>query len=383
MTIPAEFYRNDKVAEDLKASKRSTDTKAIIGRALEDGKKRGKGWLGQTLEYMKLRRSPGGLGLSDYYKYRLFDDSRLSFKDKQRFVSDSFYFKIIEKLSDKRWWILADDKFWADTVLRAHGYPVAETQAVFCQSGRQFGEVPTLSDEEALAQFLEQDARFPLYAKPINGVASLGNFLIEDYRDGSVILAGGDQVPVAEFARQLEQSIGQLFQSVLLSNEDLSDVCGRVSTVRVILIIRDGKARVINTVWKIPSASNIADNFWREGNRLASVDPATGRVERAVAYVDNIPTEIDPGSAAGAALIGRQLPDWQDVLDVCQRGAHLFSGLYFQGWDIALTERGPVIVEVNPGSSFILSQTASGKGFLTDEFHEFIVSRGYRLKPFK
>lgn len=383
MTIPAEFYRNDKVAEDLKASKRSTNTKAIIGRALEDGKKRGKGWLGQTLEYMKLRRSPGGLGLSDYYKYRLFDDSRLSFKDKQRFVSDSFYFKIIEKLSDKRWWILADDKFWADTVLRAHGYPVAETQAVFCQSGRQFGEVPTLSDEEALAQFLEQDARFPLYAKPINGVASLGNFLIEDYRDGSVILAGGDQVPVAEFARQLEQSIGQLFQSVLLSNEDLSDVCGRVSTVRVILIIRDGKARVINTVWKIPSASNIADNFWREGNRLASVDPATGRVERAVAYVDNIPTEIDPGSAAGAALIGRQLPDWQDVLDVCQRGAHLFSGLYFQGWDIALTERGPVIVEVNPGSSFILSQTASGKGFLTDEFHEFIVSRGYRLKPFK
>ena len=382
MTIPAEFYRNDKVAEDLKASKRSTDMNAIIGRALEEGKKRGKGWFGQVLEFIRLRSSPGGLGLRDYYKYKLFDDSRLSFKDKQRFVSDSFYFKIIEKLSDKRWWILADDKFWADTVLRAHGYPVAETQAVFCQSGRQFGEVPTLSDEKALAQFLEQDARFPIYSKPINGVASLGNFLTEDYRDDSVILTDGEQVPVAEFARQLDQSVGQLFQSLLLSNEDLSDVCGRVSTVRVILIIRDGKVRVLDTVWKIPSASNIADNFWRAGNRLASVNPATGRVERAVAYVDDIPTEIDPGSAAGASLIGRQLPDWQDVLDVCQRGAHLFSGLYFQGWDIALTDRGPVIVEVNPGSSFILSQTASGKGFLTDEFHEFIESCGYRLKPF-
>jgi tetrahydromethanopterin S-methyltransferase subunit B len=260
---------------------------------------------------------------------------------------------------------------------------VPETQAVFCRSGRQFGEVPTLSDEKALAQFLEQNASFPVYSKPINGVASLGNFLIEDYRDDSVVLADGDQVPVAEFVQQLEQSIGQLFQSVLLSNEDLSDVCGRVSTVRVILIIRDGKARVLNTVWKIPSASNIADNFWRAGNRLASVNPTTGRVERAVAYVDNIPTEIDPSSTAGASLIGRQLPDWQDVLDVCQRGAHLFSGLYFQGWDIALTDRGPVVVEVNPGSSFILSQTASGKGFLTDEFYEFIQSCGYPLKPFK
>jgi hypothetical protein len=332
---------------------------------------------------MKLLFSPGGLNLPDYYAYRLFDDSRHSFKDKQRFVSDNFYFKIIDKCSDKRWWILADDKFWADTVLRAHGFPVAETQAVFCQSGRQFGKIPTLSNEKALARFLEQDARFPIYAKPINGVASFGNFLIEDYVDGSVVLAGGDRVPVAEFTEQLEQSIGQLFQSVLLSNDDLTDVCGRVSTIRVILIIRDGEARILDTVWKIPSAANIADNFWRDGNRIASVNSTTGIVDRAVAYVDKVPTEIDPDSAAGAALVGRQLPDWQEVLDICQRGAHLFSGLYFQGWDIALSDRGPVVVEVNPGSSFILSQTASGKGFLSDEFCDFVRSRGYPLKPFK
>jgi hypothetical protein len=383
MTIPAEFYKNDKVAEDFKASKRSIDTDAIIGHALAEGRKVGKGFFAQASEYIKLLRSPGGLDFPDYFAYRLFDDSKLDFKDKQRFVSDRFYFKIIDKCSDKRWWILADDKYWADSILRAHGFPVAKTQAVFCQPERQFGEIPTLSDEKSLAQFLARDAQFPIYAKPINGVASLGNFLIEGYRDDSVILAGGESVPVADFAQQLEQSIGQLFQSVLLSNESLSDVCGRVSTIRVILIIRNGEVKILSTIWKIPSAANIADNFWRVGNRIASVDSATGTVERAVAYVDNIPTEIEPDSTAGAALVGRQLPDWEDVLDICRRGAHLFAGLRFQGWDIALSDRGPVVVEINPGSSFILSQIASGRGFLTDEFYEFVESCGYPLKPFK
>ena len=334
-------------------------------------------------EYLRLLNSPGGLDLPDYYIYRLFDDSRYTFAEKQRFVSDRFYFKVIEKCCDKRWWILVDDKYWTDTVLRANGFPVAETQAVFSEGGRDFGNVQTLCDLQGLRDYLQHDARLPVYSKPINGLGSFGNFLIDEVQGDAVLLHDGQQMQIPEFARQVERSIGQLFQSTLRSHSELVDVCERVSTVRLILILTGGDVKILSAVWKIPVAQNIADNFWREGNSVGSVDPATGIVERAVGYVDRVPEEIDPESHKGAALIGRRLPNWDTAIDICKRGARLFAPLKFQGWDIAFTDSGPVVVEVNPGSSFILSQLASGKGFLTDEFHAFLVERGYPLKSFR
>src|SRR5210317_1718837 len=97
MTIPVSVYQGGKVAEDLKSCKNNIDSNAIIRRSLEKRKKTGKGLFGQILEYLRLRRSPGGLDLKDYYVYHLYDDSRYSFAEKQRFVSDRFYFKIVEK----------------------------------------------------------------------------------------------------------------------------------------------------------------------------------------------------------------------------------------------------------------------------------------------
>jgi hypothetical protein len=189
-------------------------------------------------------------------------------------------------------------------------------------------------------------------------------------------------MPVSDFAAQIDRSIGQLFQSTLLSHPDLTDVCGRVSTVRVILIIQNGEVKVVNTVWKVPDSRNMADNFWRDGNCLGAIDSATGTVERVVGYVDRIPKELGKETAIGSAMLGRKLPRWQEVIDLCVAGARIFAPLRFQSWDIALTESGPVVVEVNPGSSFVLSQIASGNGFLTDEFLEFLLETGYKTKRF-
>jgi hypothetical protein len=382
MTIPVSVYQGGKVAEDLKSCKNNIDSSAIIRRSLEKRKKTGKGLFGQILEYLRLRRSPGGLDLKDYYVYHLYDDSRYSFAEKQRFVSDRFYFKIVEKCCDKRWWILADDKYWADTVLRAHGFPVPETQAVFCEGDREFGSVHTLHDNDELEKFFGREAQYPVYSKPVNGIASLGNFLIEGMQDASLRFHDGSQMPVSDFAAQIDRSIGQLFQSTLLSHPDLTDVCGRVSTVRVILIIQNGEVKIVNTVWKVPDSRNMADNFWRDGNCLGAIDSATGAVERVVGYVDRIPKELSKETAMGSAMLGRKLPRWQEVIDLCVTGARIFAPLRFQSWDIALTESGPVVVEVNPGSSFVLSQIASGNGFLTDEFLEFLLETGCKTKRF-
>ncbi|KAA5540512.1 hypothetical protein FYK55_21135 [Roseiconus nitratireducens] len=376
MTLPSSVLQAPKFVEDLTRSKKTVDHAVCMQNAMKSG----KNIASQMWEFLRLSRCPGQLNLKDYFMYQLYDDDRFTFNQKREFVSESFYFQIIEKCCDRRWWILADDKFWSYKVFESNGFPVPETQAVVCVGKRAFGGVKKIADVEQLRRFFESEARFPIYSKPIDGIGSFGNFLIQGYDDGALRLHDDTAMSVEDFMGQIDSKSGQLLQTMLTPHRDLEDISRRVSTIRVILIIRDGEAKILSTVWKIPANENIADNFWRDGNQLGAVEVATGKVTRVVGYQDGTPQEIPSDAEASRQLVGRQLPDWDAAMDLCRRGAEHFLPLKFQSWDIALTDDGPVVVELNPGSAFLLPQLAEGKGFLTDEFYDFLQECGCKLK---
>ena len=77
-------------------------------------------------------------------------------------------------------------------------------------------------------------------------------------------------------------------------------------------------------------------------------------------------------------LVGFQVPYWNEIRSlVCD--AHLvFPGYLCQGWDIAICEDGPKILEVNEVGDIDLSQHAYRRGFLDDDF--LILMRGRGLE---
>ena len=46
-------------------------------------------------------------------------------------------------------------------------------------------------------------------------------------------------------------------------------------------------------------------------------------------------------------LSGFELPDWRQAVETLPVGAGDFPQLRLQHWDVALTDRGPVILELN------------------------------------
>lgn len=54
-----------------------------------------------------------------------------------------------------------------------------------------------------------------------------------------------------------------------------------------------------------------------------------------------------------------------------------FAPIRYQSTDIAITDAGPVVVELNYGGGFDLPQYASGRGLLTPEVRAFFESFGY------
>src|SRR3546814_14609338 len=82
--------------------------------------------------------------------------------------------------------------------------------------------------------------------------------------------------------------------------------------------------------------------------------------------------------ATGQELVGTRLPDWQEVRRVNDACARLVAPVRYHSLDIALTDAGPVVVEVNVGGSFVLPQMASGQGLLTEETRDFFVGCGWK-----
>ena len=231
-----------------------------------------------------------------------------------------------------------------------------------------------------MTHFLTVDAQYPLFAKPIGGVASFGAFSVNGFDASSKVLAlvGCENLPLDEFVRHMHHGDGYLFQSRLRPHSVLQATCGdTVSTVRVILIIEENQPEIIETVWKIPTGANVADNFWRTGNMLAAVDGDTGQVQRVVrGYGPNL-EELDDHPDSGKPLKGLVLPNWDNLRALCLEFAMVFDKLRYQSWDIAICPDGPVMVEVNAGSAFNLSQLATGRGILTDRFRAFLERCGY------
>jgi hypothetical protein len=165
-----------------------------------------------------------------------------------------------------------------------------------------------------------------------------------------------------------------MFQELLEPHGDLAAVCGSptLSTIRVVLLVDEGEAALFRAAWKIPTGENQADNFWRTGNLIAPIDVTTGRVGEAVRGTGLAQERLSHHPDTGLAIAGTVLPDWAELAYLAREATSAFPGLQMQGWDIALTTRGPMLIEVNGVGDFNLPQIAYGRGLLDREYLAFL-----------
>jgi hypothetical protein len=328
----------------------------------------------QISEIAGLAFDVGKVSPQEYYYYRLYED-QLTLAEKKEFVGIKAQDRIIQRCNPIDWWSIAHDKLVCCSILQDLGYPTPRIQGVF-HPIRTYGNVPVLKDLPSLLSFLEQDARYPLFAKPITGIYSLGTAALDSFDPdtGALRSINGNQIDLSTFAADIAAyPDGYVFQELLHPHPRLRERCGAATcTVRLMIINTPHGPEPFRSLWKIAANGNIADNFWRSGNLLGDIDIETGRVTRVVTGYGPSQTEVDSHPDTGEQLRGIHLPDWKETLDLCRASASAFSGLKLQAWDIAISEKGPVLVEVNIGGDFNLPQLASGKGILDRRFRKFL-----------
>ncbi len=330
----------------------------------------------------RLGRGPGKLSHHEYFYYRLYD-SALSFEEKLKFVGKKAQTRMHMACNDPTWYSIVHDKLQFQITMQGLGLPIPRALAVY-HPFRGAGQAQTLGDTAALEAFLRDGASFPFFAKPIDGMFSLGCWSIEALSPSGDMLVSsdGERVAVEDFCRYVEGRgrCGYLFQEQLHPHQTLAEAWGeRVSTIRIFTFITERGPEIFRAACKICANGNIADNFWRTGNVLGAIDLERGSIVRAVSGTGADQVQITEHPDTGQPIVGLELPDWQAALDLCLAAAATLPAIRTQSWDIALTSQGPVLVEANFGGDLNLPQIAMGAGCLDERFRDHLIRCGYKF----
>jgi hypothetical protein len=353
----------------------------LAGLFLFAGKQFGKHPFAIAKEYWTLNRGNGKLTIHDYFLYQLYDDKKHSPEAKARFISEKLHWPITHKCCDMTWRVTTEDKWISYNLLERFGIRTPKTIAVIDQGPRSFGSDPKIASPTGLKAFLKKTDCYPIFAKPNLGIGSFGAFLITGIDDTKVLL---DQSEPLTFEALFRKIIGErtyLLQTFIENHPKIRAFSKYVATVRTINLVRPESVATPFTLIKIPSSTSIADNYWRRDNLIADVDPKSGVIRRAIRGKGIQIEEFDTHPETSDSLVDLALPDWEELRRVNDACALLFAPVRYQSLDIALTTDGPVVVEINTGSSFELPQLASGTGFLTGEVRSFFESCGWKFRP--
>ncbi|WP_421947807.1 sugar-transfer associated ATP-grasp domain-containing protein [Phaeodactylibacter xiamenensis] len=134
-----------------------------------------------------------------------------------------------------------------------------------------------------------------------------------------------------------------------------------LNTVRIITQLdKNDQVHIIGTRLRI-SVNSAVDNL-AAGNIAASIDSNTGKVNGPGVYSDITRSDEYQHPITGVDIVGFQIPYWQETLDMCKSAALLDTRNRSIGWDVAITDDGPELIEGNHDWCKLLWQLPVKKG---------------------
>jgi len=351
----------------------------------------GKSLLTQIREIRALKKSGGQCGISDYYWYKLYDDSYLEGDGARDFLGWRLQQQFSLALNPRNAVLPAWDKYVFTLLANSAGLPVAPIRACFHHTERIADCMGVhLKSKAAAGAYLRDPSIYPLFGKPVYSQQGYGSAYLAGYNPASdsLDLLGGKTLSIDNFLKRLDETVdrrfhkpecGFLFQkSFALAPEiqsltNWSAICG----VRLICLNGPDGVKPIRALWKVAVPPNHVDNFslGKYGNLLADVDLATGEIRRMIGAFWPKTRVFLEHPFSGQSMAGFKLPGWAKILDASQRGGAAFPLMKIHHWDFALTDEGPMILELNDLGATEFAQV-HGHGLLTGETREFLKRHG-------
>lgn len=179
-----------------------------------------------------------------------------------------------------------------------------------------------------------------IFAKPNNGSSGNGieKLRVSDYKD------------LKELYNYIKEKNFGVIEEVIIQHKDLQRLYpSAINSYRIVTIVIDGKPQCAYAVCKMGTGGRFVDNS-SNGGIFAPIDLENETIADVALSEHGEIFKKHPDT--GIDLVGYKLPYVKEALELCYNAALEIEQIKFAGWDIAITESGPVIVEGNDYPSY-------------------------------
>lgn len=299
----------------------------------------------------------------DYYFFQFYKKG-LTWDEKARFVSNKRSRYWIFENNPLRYQVIFTDKSVQKAVLKGLDLPTA---GAFASLGGESGRSTRIDLEAVLDAAPEA-----FVIKPSNGTHGTGFRRIT--KRGGGLFEQQYQVAISDLWQSLQPFLGRgvLFEELLENTAELRRLNpSSLNTFRVLAFwFPDDGWEIIYTCLRVGRKGAPVDNVAAGGLQVAVLpDGTTGP---AWDFVSG--TEYTHHPDTGVQMSEAKIEDFESVKTLALEASAKLPQMGILGWDIALTTRGAVIVEVNAFPSVGFAQFVCGS-FVTDRMKSVLKPR--------
>ncbi len=307
----------------------SANYKKFFETLKQISKKENKNYIGLVLDagYSVFRY---GLGLSDYTNFKFYNRNR---KERKEYVGtrleNKFYETVSPSAYKKRYTIKYD----------------------FLEDFKEFTKrdfiVPNEENYEQYLRFLEKHDVF--MSKPYDGLA--GKDVKKEYTK-----------EINDKKEFFQNCIANriFLEELVIQHQDLNKLCAKsVNTMRIMTFNDNGKPRIIWMGLRVGNGVNSIDNFHAKGMGV-NIDINTGKLVGNA--IDKDLNEYVEHPTSHIKFDGFQIPCFEEAKQMVLKASLKSDKILVVGWDVAISENGPVIIEGNRRPGFDLVQVLSNRG---------------------
>lgn len=156
--------------------------------------------------------------------------------------------------------------------------------------------------------------------------------------------------------RELDRSTLYVLQETICQHSAMNELNPHsVNTVRIVTVMKDGVPSVLTSVLRVgTNSSGNVDNWAAGGISVGCLED--GRLKEYGFYKPMYGTKTTVHPDTGIAFSDFRIPMYDQVVDLVLRAHRHLYHMHSIGWDIAITDQGPVIIEGNDNWEISLMQ---------------------------
>lgn len=297
-------------------------------------------------DYKRLHEEKG-LTTEEYYQFE-FEKRDEEFRRTFLGLNEQRYY--LDNLNPVKYYSLARNKYMAHKMLEDTGVRKSQLYCYYQPEARYITSGEKASDIDGVIRILENKQVQSCVIKTTESSHGDNVWVINAivYKDNDAIMTRFDGETLL-----LSSVLGTeplIFESVVKQTKQFAAFNeSSVNTVRFMTTLYpDGSARVIATWFKVGRNGKCVDNAGSGGNVDAAIDLETGVIYNVFQFDGwRKSKQIDYHPDSGNQLNGVTIENWQAIKEEVKKFQQAFPYCKAAGWDIAITDEGPVIIEVN------------------------------------